>query len=257
MQSAGSRATKTLPEAKKERRGSRLWQLEVVMTHTDKGMQVAGAWLALAAITLALALVFHGPPSPDLGVQMQLIADGSLRWSIVHWSAAASLSCFAIAALIALTAGSRLTQDWWTMSAWAVLPIGALWTTSTAVAEATVVFNAAITGNREVFETWWMYAEGRGNGFAAMAIAFTVIAANEARQPHGGVAHWAARIATVAGAASFAGWVLGSWLNLAFGGPIWVISSLVMCLWLAWFGLSLLRTEAGRASIRRDAPSKA
>ena len=247
-----------IPKAKKDTDAHRVsvnWRL--VMSHSDKGMRVAGAWLALASITLALALVFHGPPSPDLGVQMQHIADGSLRWSIVHWGAAASLSCFAIAALIALNAGSRLTQDWWTMSAWALLPIGALWTTSTAVAEATVVFNAAITGNREVFDAWWMYAEGRGNGFAAMAIAFTVIAANETRQSHGAVSHWASHIAAVAGAASFAGWVLGSWLGLPIGGPIWLISSLVMCLWLAWFGLSLLRTEAGLATRQRDVPSRA
>jgi hypothetical protein len=63
-------------------------------------------------------------------MQMQMIADGSLRWSIVHWTAAAALSFFAIAGLVALAAGSRLTQDWWTLSAWAVLPVGALWTVS-------------------------------------------------------------------------------------------------------------------------------
>ena len=52
-------------------------RLEEVMSHSEKGMRVAGVWLALASIILALALVFHGPPSPDLGVQMRHIADGS------------------------------------------------------------------------------------------------------------------------------------------------------------------------------------
>ena len=50
------------------------------MSHADTGTRTAGAWLAIAAIILALALVFHGPPSPDLGMQMHHIADGSLRW---------------------------------------------------------------------------------------------------------------------------------------------------------------------------------
>jgi hypothetical protein len=244
----------TTSHAKQQRSRCRL---EVVMSHSDKAMRVAGGWLAIAAVTLALILVFHGPPSPDMGVQMQLIADGSLRWSIVHWGAAASLSCFALAGLIALTAGSRLTQDWWTMSAWAVLPIGALMTVNTAVSEATVVFEAAVTGNRAVFETWWSFAAGMGNGFAAMALAFTFIAANEARQPHGTLFHWAARGASIVGVASFAGWGLGSWFGLPFGGPIWLISSLMMCLWLAWFGISLTRAEVDLVARQRDVPSKA
>jgi hypothetical protein len=220
-------------------------------------MRVVGAWLALAAILLAAALVFHGPPSPDLNVQMELIADGSRRWSIVHWAAAASLSSFAIASLIALTAGSRLTQDWWTLSAWAVLPIGALWTTITAVTEATVIFDAATSGNRAVFETWWELAEGMANGFGAMALAFTVIAGKEALTSRAATPSWAAWIAAAAGAASFVGWVLGGWLNIAIGGPIWVVSSLVMCLWLAWFGVSLLRAQAGLATRSGEVPSRA
>jgi hypothetical protein len=227
------------------------------MTHSDKGMRIAGAWLALAAIILAVALLFHGPISPDRGVQMERIADGSFRWAIVHWAAAAALSIFAIASLIALTAGSRLTQDWWTLSAWALLPIGALWTVTTAVAEATVIFDAAVTGDRAVYETWWMFAQGNGNGFAAMALAFTVIAANEARTEGGATPFLASSIAAIAGVASFAGWALGMWLGLAFGAPIWLFGSLVMCLWLVWFGLSLVRVRAGQATMRRDAPSNA
>jgi hypothetical protein len=176
---------------------------------------------------------------------MQSIADGSLRWAVVHWAAAAALSFFAIASLVALTAGSRLTQEWWTLSAWALLPVGALWTVTTAVAEATVIYNAAVTGNRAVYETWWMFAEGNGNGFAAMALAFTVVAANEARMEGGVTPYWASSIAAVAGLASFAGWVLGMWLGLAFGAPIWVVGSIVMCLWLVWFGLSS-RADRGR-----------
>lgn len=227
------------------------------MTRSDTAVRASGAWLALAAIILAVALVFHGPVAPDHGVQMASIADGSLRWAVVHWAAAAALSFFAVASLIALTAGSRLTQEWWTLSAWALLPVGALWTVTTAVAEATVIYDAAVTGNRDVYEAWWMFAEGNGNGFAAMALAFTVIAANEARAVDGATPYWASSIAAIAGLASFAGWVLGMWLGLAFGAPIWVVASIVMCLWLVWFGLSLARVEAGQASIRRNAPSGA
>jgi hypothetical protein len=177
-----------------------------------------------------------------MGDQMKLIADGSMRWSIVHWAAAASLSFFAVAGLVALAAGSRLTQDWWT---------------STAVAAATVIFEAAASGNRAAFETWWAFSEGKANGFAAMALAFTVIAGNEALSAPGTTPIWASWVAAAAGAASFGGWVLGSWLGFAIGGPIWVVSSVVMCLWLLWFGLSLLRTEVGLVTRQTEARSKA
>jgi hypothetical protein len=214
-------------------------------------------WLAIASIILAVSLLFHGPISPDLGTQLNRIADGSLRWSTVHWAAAAALSFFAVASLIVLTTGSRLTQEWWTLSAWALLPVGALWTASTAVAEATVISNAAVTGNREVYEAWWRFAEGRANGFAAMALAFTAIAANEAWVSHSVTPRWAAGIAAVAGASSVLGWALGSWLRLPFGAPLWLAGAIVMCLWLVWFGLALARVDVGRVSIRRDAPSAA
>lgn len=227
------------------------------MSHIHVGARAAGVWLAVAAIILAIVFVFHGPISPDLGVQMEKIADGSMRWAVLHWAAAAALSFFAVASLIALTAGSRLTQEWWTLSAWAVLPVGALWTVSTAVAEATVIIDAAVAGNRAVFESWWMFAAGIGNGFAFMALAFTVIAVNEARIAHATVPRWASSIAAVAGAASFVGWVLGSWLGFAFGAPIWVVGSIAVCLWLAWFGLSLLRGETVPATRTSDVPSRA
>jgi hypothetical protein len=78
---------------------------------------------------------------------MGVIADGPARWAIIHWASAASLSLFALTGLIMLAARSRLTEAWWTMSAWGVLTVGALWTMTTAVAEATVVSAGAAAGD--------------------------------------------------------------------------------------------------------------
>jgi hypothetical protein len=138
------------------------------MSHTETGMHVAGAWLAIASAVLALAIIVHGPIHPDLSHQMNVIAEGSTRWAIAHWAAAAALSLFAVTGLIVLAAGSRLTEDWWTMSAWGVLPVGALWTMTTAVAEATAVADAAVAGNTAMFEAWWAFSEGKATGFALM-----------------------------------------------------------------------------------------
>ena len=121
--------------------------------HADIGPRVAGMWLAVASLLLAAVLAFHGPLAPNLSEQMKVIAADATRWAVVHWVAAAALSLFAVSGLVVLSSGSRLTQNWWTMSAWAVLPVGALWTVTTAVVEVTVIADAAVSGNTDMFET--------------------------------------------------------------------------------------------------------
>lgn len=67
------------------------------------------------------------------------------------------------------------------MTAWAVLTVSALWTMTTAVAEATVVTNAAVSRAKEMFEAWWAFAEGKASGVAFLALAIAVISGNEAQ----------------------------------------------------------------------------
>ena len=214
------------------------------MPNAGTGVRVAGAWLAIASILLGGVLAFHGPLVADLDAQMGIIAAAATRWAVVHWVAAVALSLFAVAGLVVLAAGSRLTQEWWTMSAWAVLPVGALWTVTTAVAEATAIAAAAAAGNRATFEAWWPFAAGMGTGFTFLALAVAAIAGHEARTPRRVTPAWASWVASVAGLASFLGWALGMWLGIDSGNVLWVASSLVMCLWLFWFGVALTRTAA-------------
>lgn len=97
------------------------------MTSDQTGLRAAGAWLAGASLLLVLVLAFHGPLHPDLQVQMTRIAESATRWAIVHWTAAVAFSGFAVAAILVLVSGSRLTSTGRTMSAWAVLLVGRLW----------------------------------------------------------------------------------------------------------------------------------
>lgn len=212
------------------------------MLHSQTSLRVAGIWLALGSLLLAGSLVFHGPPATHMDAQMKVIADGATRWVVVHWAAAAALSLFAVTGLVVLAAASRLTQGWWTTTAWAVLPVGALWILTTAVAEATAVSGAAVSGNEAMFEAWWAFAEGKANGVMFLALAVAVIAGNEARTSSATPA-WASWIAAVAGIASSAGWVLGMWLEVPPGNLLWVISSLVMSLWILWFGIAIAWTR--------------
>lgn len=212
------------------------------MKNDQAGARAAGGWLAGASLLLLLALSFHGPLHPDPAVQMAHIADSAARWAAVHWTAAAALSSFAIAALLVLVSRSRLTDTARTISAWAAVLVGALWTLTTAVAEVTVITDLAAAGNIEQFEAWWSFAEGFGNGFAILAVAVAIIASNEYRDDRRPVPRWSAAAGAAAGLASFAGWVLGVWLDVGPANLLWLLASGIMCVWLASFGIALART---------------
>jgi hypothetical protein len=213
------------------------------MAHTSTAVRVAGTWLAIASVLLFAALVFHGPLAPDLSEQMKRVADRAIGWTVIHWISAASLSLYAVTGLVVLTSGSRLTGGSWTMTAWAVLTVSALWTMTTAVAEATVITSAAVSGNVEMFEAWWAFAEGKATGVAFLALAVAVISGNEAQSSERAVPAWSAWIAMISGIASFAGWALGRWFEVDLGNLLWVASSVLMSVWTLWFGVALMRSR--------------
>jgi TRAP-type mannitol/chloroaromatic compound transport system permease large subunit len=81
---------------------------------------------------------------------MKRIAENAAQKVIVHWISAAGLSLFALTGLIVLNAQSRLTDVWWTITAWSALTVGALWAMTTAVVEATVIADAALARNTAI-----------------------------------------------------------------------------------------------------------
>jgi hypothetical protein len=118
------------------------------MARSQTAVRVAGTWFATAPFLMVAVLASHGPIAHDLDHQMQRIANGATRWTVVHRIAAAALSLHALMGLVVLTSGSRLTENRSTMTAWALLVISAIWTITTAVAEATIVSSAAVSGAR-------------------------------------------------------------------------------------------------------------
>jgi hypothetical protein len=222
------------------------------MTSDQTGLRVAGAWLAAAGLLLVVALGFHGPLHPHPEMQMMRIAESPSRWAAVHWTAAAALSCFTIAAVLVLVSRSRLTSTGKTTSAWAVLLVGALWTLTTAITEVTVIANLARSRDLVQFEAWWSFAQGHGNGFAMLALAVAGIAWNEYRSPYRLLPKWSASVGAGAGVASFAGWALGVWFDVGPANLLWLLASGVMCLWLVWLGTVLARTSDFHGVDARD-----
>lgn len=215
------------------------------MTDASQAVRAGGFWLVAASFCMIIVLLVHGPIDPDPTAQMAKIASHPLRWAVVHWIAAAGLSLFAIVGLILLTSHSHLTDGFWRLTAWAVISMGAFWTMTTAVAEATVITTAAVGGTTETFTSWWAFAEGKAIGFAVLALGIALVGSNEAREPTGATPAWSAWVATAAGVASFLGWALGMWLEIRPANQLWVVASVTMCLWTLWFGMALRRVPHG------------
>lgn len=219
----------------------------------DTMTRMGGAWLALGSLLLVVGIALHPPPSPDPGEFMATIAQEPTRWMAAHVATAVALSAFAMAGLIVLSAGSRFTRNWWTVSAWAVLIVSALWVTTAAVAEATVITQAAIADDVATFEAWSVFAEAHSAAFGFLALAIAVIAGNETRSAHGTTPVWASWIGVVAGVAAVLGFVLGLGLGMAPGGLVWLVSTIVMSLWTLWFGVTVARS-GDAASTRPEEP---
>lgn len=222
-------------------------------SRADASVRAAGGWLAIGSALFVAGIAFHPPISPDLGEFMATVAEAPTPWMAAHWASAIALSSFAIAGLIVLTAGSRLTRHWWTMSAWAVLIVGALWVTTAAVVEATVITEAAVAGDTATFEVWQRFAQAHAGAFVALAGAIAVIAGNEARtrSARETTPAWASWIGALAGVAAAVGFVLAVGLGIAAGGPVWLVATIVMGLWTLWFGVALTRSR-GVARIRPE-----
>lgn len=221
------------------------------MARTETNVRTAGAWLAIGSLLFVVGLVLHPPPSPDLGEFMGTIADEPTRWMAAHWMSAIALSTFAIAGLLVLTAGSRLTHQGLTTTAWAVLIVAALWVTTTAVAEATVITTAAIAGDTTTFEAWQRFAEGHAVAFVVLAAAVAVIAGNEARTGHETTPAWVSWIGALSGITAAIGFALGVGVGIALGGLVWLVATIVLGLWTFWFGVALTRSD-GAVSTRSD-----
>lgn len=214
----------------------------------DTRIRVGGAWLAIGAIAFIVSLLLHAQPSPDPNEFMANIAAAPTQWMVAHWLAAISASLFVIAGLIILTTTSRLTHNWWTVTAWAVVIVGSLWIVSTALIEATVVTTAAVEGDTATFVEWQLFGQALASAFVAVAPALALVAFNEARNGPETTPVWASWIGAAAGVVAGVAFVLVLGVGIAVAGLIWITSTIVMSLWVLWFGVALARSDGLRST---------
>lgn len=206
-------------------------------------IRVGGAWLAIAAIAFIASLLLHARPSPDPNEFMANIAAAPTQWMIAHWVAAISSALFVIVGLIMLTTDSRLTDKWWTLTAWAVLIVGSLWIMSTALIEATVVTVAAVEGDTATFVEWQLYGQALALSFVLVSPALASIAYNEARNGPETTPVWASWIGVLAGIVAGLAFFLLIAIGIPMAGVVWIPTTILTALWVLWFGVSLARSD--------------
>lgn len=219
---------------------------------TDTRIRAGGAWLAIGAIAFIASLLLHAEPAPDPAGFMANIAAAPTQWVIAHWLAAIAATLFVIAGLLVLTADSRLTQQWWTVTAWAVVTVGSLWIVSTALIEATVVTAAAVGGDTATFVEWQRFGQALAMAFVALTPAVALIALNEARTGPATTPVWASWLGAIAGLVAGVAFALLVGVGVAMAGIVWIPATLVMSVWVGWFGVSLARAD-GESLVRTPA----
>lgn len=222
---------------------------------TSASVRSSGAWLAVGSLLLAVGILLHPPPAADPAGFLAIVAGDPLRWTAAHGLTAVGLGLLTVAGLIVLTAGSRLTRNGWRKTAWAVLTVGALWTTTAAVVEATVIVRAATTGDTATFEVWSPFAEAYSAAFLVVLLALATIAGSEARSAHGTTPVWAAVIGAVAGVVGALGMVLTFGAGIEPAAVVWLGSTVVVSLWTVWFGVTLARDGEDAWTARGDSGS--
>lgn len=221
-------------------------------TRTDPtaGARAAGIWAAVAGLLLIASLAMHPPPEAEPAAFMELIASEGTTWQVAHWLAAAALASFVVAGLVALSSPD-LARGAVTKSAWGVLTLGALATMFTAISEATVIADAAADGDLDTFAAWQAFAEAAALGFAFLGLAVAALGLAEGHARVVGLPAWASYVAVPLGVGAFVGWMLGPVAGFAFGGPIWLVSSLGMASWFAAYGIGVVRftTKVAHAEV--------
>ena len=213
------------------------------MKGTESRIRIGGVWLAIGSVLFVVGLLLHPPPSPNPSEFMATIAQDPGRWMAAHGVTIIGLIFLTVAGLIILTTPSRLTEHGLTTTAWAAVIIGSVLIMTAAFLEATVITSASVTGDTATFSMWNPFAEAHAFAILLVSLGIAVIAINEARTDQGLTAQWAAWIGTIAGLLSAGGFVLGIGLGIAFGGVLWLISTLVMSLWTLWLGVALARVD--------------
>lgn len=229
--------------------------LHRIASGTETRTRTAGAWLGIGSLLLIAGIALHPPPSPDSEAFMATIAEGPTLWMAAHIATAIGLSMVAVAGLIVLTAGSRLTEHWWTISAWGVLVVAAMLVTTAALAEATVITRASVAGDVATFEAWQPFAEAYSAAFLFVALAVAAIAGNEARVGHVTTPVWASWTGAGAGIVAAVAFVLGLGVGVAAASLVWLVATIVMSVWTLWFGVDLVRLRTATETPSEGAPA--
>lgn len=215
--------------------------------------RTAGALLAIGALLMVIGNLLHARPEPALEDMMATVAEGATVWRLSHGLIMFGTILLAMGALDLIVGRTGLTDRWSTFSAWTALVIVLPIITVAIVAELSVFPMAAEAGDLAAFERWDTFAfTGITHSALLIFLAFFLIAGDQFQRDDRVTHRWAAGVGAVAALAGVVGAVIVGILGMRTLLPMLGVSLLITFVWVLWFGIGLLRSEAGAGSVKRS-----
>ena len=211
--------------------------------------RAGGYVLAVAAVLVAIGLVFHPVPAGGFEERPSILAN-TPWWGPIHVAIAGGFVLCVLGTLLMLVAGGALTRRWQLALAWGAMTVGMTFFAGVALINGWVMHFLVARGapshdpllydafNRLLIGYGWL-------GNPLFLLGLTTLAAVEVRDPSLGLPRWAAWAGLVFSVLSW-GRGIGSATGLYFLEPL-IFANVPAFLWLGYVGVRV----AGAARAER------
>ena len=205
--------------------------------------QTGGYVLIVAAILVAVGLVFHPVPAGGFEEKPSVLQN-TPWWGPIHVAIALGFVLCVLGAMLLLVGGGTLTQDWAMALAWGSMTVGMTFFAGVALINGWVMHFLVARGapqsdpvlyaafNRLLIGYGWL-------GNPLFLLGLTALAASEVRSRHLGLPRWAAWFGLCVSVLSW-GRGIGSATGLYFLEPL-IFANVPAFLWLGYVGLHVAR----------------
>jgi hypothetical protein len=216
----------------------------LAISFRDRSAAQAGGYvLAVAAILVAVGLVFHPVPAGGFDEKPSVLQH-TPWWGPIHVAIAAGFVLCALGAFLMLVGGGSLTQTWRLALSWGAMAVGMIFFSGVALINGWVthflVARGAPSSEPLLYDAFNQLLIGYGwLGNPLFLLGLTMLAAIEVRRGTLGLPPW---IAWVGLASSVLSWGrgIGSATGLYFLEPL-IFANVPAFLWLGYVGLRVAR----------------
>ena len=229
----------------------------IELSFRDRSSAQAGGYvLAIAAILVAVGLVFHPVPAGGFDEKPSVLQH-TPWWGPIHVAIAAGFVLCSLGTLLILVGGGSLTRSWQLALAWGAMTVGMTFFAGVALINGWVthflVARGAPSTDPLLYDAFNRLLIGYGwLGNPLFLLGLTLLAMVEVRRPFLGMSRWIAWAGFIASVLSW-GRGVGSATGLYFLEPL-IFANVPAFLWLGFVGL--LVATAARLHASTSGPSR-